>query len=239
MTLAIRHACLSDRGRTHELNEDRWHADPARGLYLVADGMADERPAQQVVDLLPPLLAARLGGPEDLADPRVREQVADAITEVSNQVRDLETTGSTLVLVLIRDGLALVAHMGDSRVYLLRHGSLEQLTRDHSWLQWMVEHGEITAEEASQARSNGGPTRFLGMWGQAVPELRLLELCAGDRLLLCSDGLPEMLPAEQLHAVLAREPEPEAACRRLIDEANAAGGRDNLTALVIAADTPA
>jgi PPM family protein phosphatase len=239
MTLAIRHACLSDRGRTHEGNEDRWHADPAWGLYLVADGMADERPAQKAVDLLPPLLTARLNGLEDLADPRVRQQVAAAITEVSDQIRDLETTGSTLVLVLVRDGLALVAHMGDSRVYLLRHGGLEQLTRDHSWLQWMVEHGEITAEEASQARSNGGPTRFLGMWGQATPELHLLELCAGDRLLLCSDGLPEMLPAEQLRAVLSREPEPEAACRRLIDAANTAGGRDNLTALVIAADTPA
>jgi protein phosphatase len=233
MASIVLHACLSDRGRTHSGNEDRWLADPEQGLYVVADGMADERPAQLAVDRLPGLLSSRLAGVADLNDPRAEEAVRAALTEVSEEARDLNTTGSTVVLALVRGRRALLAHLGDSRIYLLRQSRLRQLTRDHSRLQEMIDLGLVSPEEAG-GRDNGGPTRFLGMWGEPLADVNVLDLRPGDRLLLCSDGLTGMLTDEELEQVLARESTPAEACLRLVDAANAAGGKDNITALVLA-----
>jgi PPM family protein phosphatase len=232
MASIVLHACLSDRGRTHPGNEDRWLADPELGLYVVADGMADERPAQLAIDRLPGLLSSRLAGVVDLNDPRAEEAVRAVLAEVSEEARDLNTTGSTVVLLLVRGRRALLAHLGDSRIYLLRQGRLRQLTRDHSRLQEMIDMGLVSPEEAG--RCNGGPTRFLGMWGEPLADVNVLDLRPGDRLLLCSDGLTGMLTDEELEQVLARESTPAEACRRLVDAANAAGGKDNITALVLA-----
>jgi protein phosphatase len=229
----ILHACLSDRGRTHPANEDRWLADPEQGLYVVADGMADERPAQLAVERLPGLLRSRLARVSDVGHPRAAEAVRAAVAEVSEEVRDLDATGSTLVLALVGGDRALLAHLGDSRIYLLRDGRLRPLTRDHSCLQELVDLGVLTPEEA-EGRPNGGPTRFLGMWGEPVADVTVLDLHSGDRLLLCSDGLTGMLSDGELEEILAREAAPAEACRRLIDAANDAGGDDNITALVVA-----
>jgi protein phosphatase len=234
MTSAIAHACVSDRGRTHDGNQDRWFADPAQGLYLVADGMADERPAQLVVDRLPGLLRRHLQGIADLADPRTGPAVQAALDELNDEARHVDWSGSTLVLALVRDRRALLAHLGDSRIYLLRQGKLDPLTRDHSALQELIDCGTLRAEEAARARFNGGPTRFIGMWGEPRADLRLIDLVPGDRLLLCSDGLTAMLRDDEVRAILAREPGPGEACRALVDAANAAGGEDNITALVLA-----
>jgi protein phosphatase len=233
MGSTILHACLSDRGRTHPANEDRWLADPERGLYIVADGMADERPAQLAVDRLPGLVRSHLRGVAGLDDPRAGEAVRAALAEASEEARDLNTTGSTVVLALVWGRRALLAHMGDSRIYLLRRGRLRPLTRDHSRLQDEVDRGVLTAAEA-RGRCNGGPTRFLGMWGDPVAEVTVLDLCPGDRLLLCSDGLTEMLSDDELQRIVAEEPAPAEACRRLVHAANDAGGKDNITALVLA-----
>src|SRR5207237_871086 len=101
--------------------------------------------------------------------------------------------GATLVLALLRGDKALLAHLGDSRGYLLRSGELEPLTRDHSYMQELVDRGVVSAEEAAAASSNGGPNRYLGMSGTAQPDIQIFDLCEGDRLLLCSDGLTAML----------------------------------------------
>jgi protein phosphatase len=234
MGSTILHACLSDRGRTHTANEDRWLADPEQGLYIVADGMADERPAQLAIDRLPGLLRSHLRGAAGLDDPRTVEAVRAALAGASEEVRDLNTTGSTVVLAIVRGRRALLAHLGDSRIYLLRGDRLRPLTRDHSRLQEEVDRGVLTEAEA-RGRFNGGPTRFLGMWGDPVADVTLLDLSPGDRLLFCSDGLTEMLSDEELQRIMAEESAPAEACRRLVDAANEAGGKDNITALILAA----
>jgi protein phosphatase len=234
MPCTITHACLSDPGRTHADNQDRWLADPEGGLYAVADGMADERPAQQIVERLPALLRCRLAGVAGLHEPGAAEQVRAALVELNAEVRDPEITGSTLVLALVHDRRALIAHLGDSRVYLFREDTLHRLTRDHSWVQEMLDAGTLTPEEAAETRSNGGPTRFIGMWGEPVADVCPLELRSGDRLLLCSDGLTGMLTDTDLLVILRKSPLPADACRRLVAAANAAGGEDNITALVVA-----
>jgi PPM family protein phosphatase len=234
----VSHAALSDAGRTHDDNEDRWLADPARGLYLVSDGMAEAVSPQIVVDTLPGLLDSALAGVKDLTDPKAADGLRAAMAQVSRKVREVSASrfdmlGATVVLALVRGGHALVAHLGDSRAYLLRGGALERLTRDHSQLEMLIALGWIKPEEAS-GRGNGGPTRYAGMRADAEADVRVLELRPGDRLLLCSDGLTEMLDDDELPPLLAPPLTPEQACGRLVAAANQAGGNDNITVVVVA-----
>jgi protein phosphatase len=233
-----RHALLSDRGLRHDFNEDRAFADPGRGLYLVSDGMGEAGSPQLVVDTLPARLDEAVPPDADLLQAGTAIHVKQAIAALSRCVRDArrsdpDMVGATLVLVLLRGGQALLAHVGDSRIYRCRAGQLERLTCDHSRLQRMVEMGWITEGEATQARGNCGPSRFLGMADEAVADVRVEALAAGDRLLLCSDGLPEMLPDAAIAAVLRQGLDLEETCQRLVADANAAGGRDNVTVLLL------
>jgi protein phosphatase len=239
----IAFAGLTDRGRVREQNEDRWFADPRLGLYLVSDGMggtlAGGLAAQIVVEALPPLLGRSLEGIADLASLEARDRVLATLVELSDRIRQeskgqpgLDGMGATVVLALIRAHHAWVAHMGDSRAYLLREGTLEPLTRDHSIVRLLIDHGDISPEEAAHHPSQGQLTRHVGMAREALPEIRPLELHPGDRLLLCSDGLTVMLGDEEVRAILVQSATPDEACRRLIAAANESGGRDNITALV-------
>jgi protein phosphatase len=237
----LSHACLSDAGRTHESNQDRWFADPAYGLFIIADGMAVEEPAQTVVDLLPDVVRRRLGEAPDLSAESSAEAIRAAIAEVSEKVHGaaLEASscvwvglGATIVLALVRGTRALLAHLGDSRVYLMRDRQLELMTRDHSRVEEFVRLGKLTREQAAQLKGNGGPTRFAGMADEAVADTRLVELRPGDRLLLCSDGLTSMLDDPAIARILTAHPTPASACRALIDAANHAGGEDNITVLI-------
>jgi protein phosphatase len=235
---AVSHAALSDRGRTHDTNQDRWLIQPELGLHLVADGMSEDISPQLVVDTLPGLLETALTGVEDLTDPRAPDGVRAAIAQVSRKVyaeseKRYDMLGATVVLALVRGGHALVAHLGDSRAYLLREGELHPLTRDHSKLEHYIALGWIRPEEAIW-RGNGGPTRYAGMRADAEADVCLLEVRPGDRLLLCSDGLTEMLDDDELTPLLAPPLTPEWACERLVAAANKAGGKDNITVVVVA-----
>jgi PPM family protein phosphatase len=240
----IRYAGLSDQGLVRENNEDNWSADDAQGLFIVSDGvggqLAGEVASQIVVEALPVLLRERLAGIGDLSDVRAGELIIGALREFSNRVRSeakgeagIEGLGATVVLALIRDAFALIAHMGDSRAYLLRAGELRQLTNDHSIVQLLIEAGEIAPKQAHTHPSRGRLTRSVGMDGEPLPEAQCVALKPGDRLMLCSDGLTGMLSHETIRAILDGGLEPETACQRLIDKANAAGGRDNITTVVI------
>lgn len=237
----IRHALVTDRGLLHDANEDRAFADPQRGLYLVSDGMGEAKSSQLAIDTLPALMDETVPSDADLGQPDTAARVKHAIAATGRRVRDARRAdramnGATLVLVLVRDGQALLAHVGDSRIYRMRAGQLERRTSDHSRVQKMLELGWITEQEAALARGNGGPTRFLGTVDEAVADVSVEALATGDRLLLCSDGLTEMLTDAAIAAVLRQGLDLEAACQRLVADANAAGGRDNVTVLLLGAD---
>jgi protein phosphatase len=231
-------------GRVREVNEDRWFADPHQGLYLVADGIGGAvgggLASQIVAEVLPRLLRQKLEGIEDFADLATRRQVLAALVQLSDRLRDESRTsmgfngiGSTVVLALVRDLQGVVAHMGDSRAYLLRGGQLEQLTKDHTLAQLLIDRGEMTLDEANTHPDLGQLTRYVGMGAESLPEAKCVALAPGDRLLLCSDGLSRMLSHRQILDVLSQQPIPDQACRHLIAAANQAGGSDNITAVVV------
>lgn len=244
MSLKIEHAGLTDKGRVRDHNEDNWATDPAHGLYIVSDGLggqlAGEVASKIVVETLPAMLRQRLTDVADLAEPFAYQQLLEAIAELSHQVYEqtkgqlgLEGMGATVVLALIRDSKALIAHMGDSRAYLLRDGKLKRLTRDHSIVQLLIDNGEIKPEQAVTHPARGRVTRSIGMEGEPLPEARVLQIKSGDRLLLCSDGLVGMLTDKKIQSILKNGTDPAATSRRLIDAANEAGGKDNVTAVII------
>jgi protein phosphatase len=196
--------------------------------------------SQVVVEALPPLVRKRTKGIVDLEAAEAAEQLLTAVGELSNQIRDatkgelgMAGMGATVVLGLVRDSQALIAHMGDSRAYLVRKGRLERLTNDHSIVQLLIDEGEITLEEAVDHPARGQLRRFVGMPGEPLPEARFLALWPGDRLLLCTDGLTEMLSDEEVLTIVREKLSAKTTCKRLVSAANEAGGNDNVTALVI------
>ncbi len=126
------------------------------------------------------------------------------------------------------------ANKTDSRAYLLRHGRLEQLTNDHTIAQLLVDHGKLAPEEVASHPAHSQLTRFVGMATEAIPDAERFELAQGDRLLLCSDGMTGMLIDRQMLAILSTQPAPEEPCRSLVAAANEAGGKDNVTAVIVA-----
>jgi len=239
------YAGLSDRGRVRGENQDRWFADGKVQIFLVSDGMGGHPggslAADRVTTILPQQLRAVVAEAADLAAPPAVARVVAAVRRLSRTIRqegarqpDTAGMGATLVLAMIRAEQVLVVHLGDSRAYLLHQHRLTRLTKDHTAAELLLESGVISAQQAARHPARGQLTRYMGMSGKALPEARLASLHPGDRILLCSDGLTRMLSDEQLRVILTREPNPQQACRRLIERANESGGRDNITALIVA-----
>lgn len=240
--MKLLYAGLSEVGRVRERNEDAWMADPAAGLFIVSDGMgghlAGNVASKAVVQTLPAMLAQTLSGAESMTEAMAR--VNDALIQLSKDLHahaqrwpGLAGMGATVVLALFRGREAVIAHMGDSRAYRLRDSELEQLTKDHTILQLLIDEGEITAQEAKAHPSRGQLTRAVGLPGEPLPESQTIDVRAGDCLLLCTDGLTEMLSKDEIRAIVADDLDPRAACAYLIESTIAAGGRDNITALVV------
>jgi PPM family protein phosphatase len=169
-----------------------------------------------------------------LKDLRDAVRRADArIFEEAEQHPELAGMGTTLTMAFASGRRLFVIHAGDSRCYLFRGGSLERLTQDHTVAAELARRGEISPREALSHPFRHVVTNVLGGGHVGVRvDVRRVGLEAGDAVLLCSDGLTDMLGGERIAAVLAGEPDPEAACGRLVAEANEAGGRDNVTAVV-------
>ncbi|MSR64893.1 MAG: serine/threonine-protein phosphatase [Verrucomicrobiae bacterium] len=249
MNVKVEHAGLSDRGRVRKKNEDNWMADSEHGIYIVSDGLggefAGDVASKIVVETLPTLLRQKLTGIQHLTDPKAKPQLLQAIVDLSNKVRQetkgepgLEGMGATVVLALVRGSKALIGHLGDSRAYLIRDGHLKQLTKDHSIVQLLIDNGEIKPEQAATHHARGRVTQSVGMSGEPLPEAKLVKLEAGDLLLLCSDGLVGMLTDKEIETMVRRQDKPAVICGHLIDAANKAGGRDNITALILAIGQP-
>ena len=228
--MRVRVGAATDIGQVREGNEDAYLVEAP--LYAVADGMGGHKGGEVASGLAIDTLHRRfLERREPLA-----ENVNEAnrvVFERSMSDRSVAGMGTTLTAALIDDDRARVAHVGDSRAYLLRDGDLSLLTEDHTLVHRMVMSGEITPEEAEVHPHRSILTRVVGMEGRIEVDEVELALQPGDRVLLCTDGLTGMLDEETIGRILASEGDPQAAADRLVEAANRAGGVDNITALVL------
>ncbi len=222
----------TDIGRVRERNEDSILVDPP--LYVVADGMGGHRGGQVASQVA-------LETMEELSS-ESRGSLADHVRRANRAVWDrsvedeqLSGMGTTLTAARIDGASALIAHVGDSRAYLLRDGVLRQLTTDHTLVARMVKSGEITEQEADVHPHKNVLTRALGTDEQVEVDEDSIALSGGDRLLLCSDGLTGMVTEDQIQAILETNEQPQQAADRLVKAANRAGGVDNISVVVIEA----
>ncbi|MBA2356531.1 MAG: serine/threonine-protein phosphatase [Acidobacteria bacterium] len=248
--MRVRWAAATHPGRRRTSNEDSFCARPDLGLFVVADGMgghvAGEIASHLAVETIESVIVT--GGccpPDDrgcsLAERRLQdafERAGQAIVDQTRRqprLRGMATTASGLLVTA--DGSA-VAHVGDSRVYLWRDRLLQQLTRDHSWVAEQVTLGLLTADEARQHPWRNVVTRALSASDPPQVELSPLRLQHGDRLLLSSDGLHGVIADDRIAVTIADVGDLEQACQQLIDDANGAGGPDNITTLILHIDAP-
>jgi protein phosphatase len=220
-------------------------------LFLVADGMGGHRAGEQASALAVAAIEQftlntfkwffHSGGPEAqgiLTQFQAALRHADErILEESAGHPELHGMGTTLTMAYHLDAQLCVVHVGDSRAYMFGGDRLEQITHDHTLMAEMVQRGELRPEQVAQHRLRHVITNVVGGNEAGIDvEAHALEVHAGDRLLLCSDGLTEMLTNDAIAEVLRAEPDPEAACRQLVAQANEAGGRDNITVLIVRFD---
>lgn len=230
----MRYAALSDVGRVRENNEDSWHADGR--VFIVADGMGGHQ-AGEVASAAAVERFLRYDR-ENRHLPTLRRlnegilAANDFLGRMAAENPGLEGMGTTFT-VLVLEGGAFLGHVGDSRAYLLREGRMISLTRDHSLVAKMVREGLLTPRQARVHPRRNVILRALGMKSRLTVDLATPDLRAGDRVLLCTDGLTSGLEDEELKNILASVDDPAECCRRLVMEANARGGEDNVTVVVV------
>ncbi|RBY92623.1 PP2C family serine/threonine-protein phosphatase [Blastococcus sp. TF02A-30] len=232
MTLVLRYAARSDRGLIRGNNQDSVYAGPR--LLAVADGMGGHAAGDVASKVV---IAALEHLDDDAPSGDLLQALRSAVFEGSEHLREvirespqLEGMGTTLTAILFAGGRLALCHVGDSRAYLLRDGEFSQITHDDTFVQTLIDDGRITPEEA-----NTHPQRSLllrALNGQEVePDLSMREARAGDRYLLCSDGLSGVVSEDTLAQAL-QDPDPQATADRLIELALRSGGPDNITVIV-------
>lgn len=235
----LRAYAVSDVGLRRKANEDCYALAPDVGLFLVADGMgghiagqlASETAAHAAVNAMRTLADASAS----LTD-KLRFAVAAANREILATVQqrpELKGMGTTLVAVLAGEGRIALAHVGDSRAYLIRAGRIRQLTDDHSLVAELVRRREISETAARGHPHRHVLTRALGVKRGVEADLAELTPTPGDSFVLCSDGLTGHVDDEEICETVMGEVDPESACARLVNLANSRGGDDNVTVVVI------
>ena len=239
------YAGITDKGLKREKNEDSWKADPELGLFVVSDGIGGEFAGDIasgiVTETLPELVREIIPKDRDILQDKIKRQLIKKISQLSNLIADktedqpgLTGMGATLVCAIIADHKMLVANMGDSRAYLLRDHDFRQLTKDHNLSQLLFDEGAITEEEFKYHPSKNRLIRFMGMPSPPIPEAKDFNLMSGDRVLLCSDGVTNMIDDDDLSKILSdKKKTPQEICDEIVKVSNWAGGLDNITAIVI------
>lgn len=241
---------LTDIGRRRMSNEDAFILDDDVGLYVVADGMgghaAGEVASHEAVDTVMGMVRRgydiverfQTEGPTPDTVRGVQRLLESAVQAATYMVfaiaendPDQKGMGTTVSALLLMETHAVVAQVGDSRIYLVREGGVYQLTEDHTLVAWQVKQGIISEAEAALSPHKNVITRAVGSRDYVQVDTQTIEIGPGDRFLVCSDGLHGYIKDDEIPAILALGP--EVACSRLIDLANSRGGRDNITAVVV------
>jgi serine/threonine protein phosphatase PrpC len=243
---------LTDLGRKRQSNEDAFFFEDQLGLYVVADGMgghaAGEVASHEAVEALYGMVKRGIGKLRELVDPvdeqdmraacRLMESAVQAATyfvfSIAEIDRDKSGMGTTISAMLVLGDYVVTAQVGDSRIYLVRDGAVEQLTEDHTLIAWQLKQGLITPQEAARSPHKNVITRAVGNREYVQVDTRAVHVSAGMRMLLCSDGLHGYLHDEDIPTIVATGG--AKAVKRFIDLANERGGKDNITAILVELD---
>ena len=244
-------AAKTDVGRRRQGNEDSYCLAPEHGLFVVADGMgghaAGEVASRLAVETIHEWMAKYLGGesvavvgPEDPACSAESNYLLSSIRLANRVIYDAAQgrqeyagMGTTVVSILASNDRLTLAHVGDSRIYRVRGDEIQQVSRDHSFVQQQVDRGIITPEEAEESQYKHMITRALGLKESVEIDVAERPAEAGDTFLLCSDGLSDLLDNEDILAIVKEHADLPQACQKLVDLANLKGGDDNVTVLLL------
>ena len=235
-------AGLSDTGRKRDNNEDRFHTDAERGIFLVVDGMGGQAAGEKAAETAVTVMRARLERQVGTAAERVRE----AITLANNEIYRLAQSNPAwrgmacvLTVAVIEEDRATIGHVGDSRLYLLSPGEIRKITHDHSPVGEREDSGELNERDAMQHPRRNEVYRDVGSTEHTPDDKDFIEVMtipfrADQAILLCSDGLSDLLTSAEIRQIIeANGSAPKAAVASLIDAANEAGGKDNVTAVLV------
>lgn len=234
----------TDTGRARNNNEDSVAVDPASALVVLADGMGGYNAGEVASQMATSFISSELGrwlteAASNATDADVRRAMDICVDNANRAIFNAASTnpqyagmGTTLVVGVFREGRLLLGHVGDSRGYRLRAGKFMRITHDHSLLQEQIDAGLITEEQAAFSSNKNLVTRAVGVEDSVMLESHLHELLPGDLVLLCSDGLSDMLDDEHIGRVLQSGDDLETLAHALITAANEAGGKDNIAVIL-------
>lgn len=235
MLRVIEYAQRTDTGRQRPANEDSFLARTP--LFAVADGMGGAQAGEVASRMAVEVLHEGLG---DAKDGTMAERLRDRVVEANRRIHDRAQSdssnagmGTTLTAAYVDERELVVVHVGDSRLYRLRHGHLERLTRDHSLVEELVRQGRLTPEEAAEHPQRSIITRALGPESEVAVDSEVLRVENHDLYMVCSDGLTAMLSEDRIEDLLNVDASLNERVDALVDAANDAGGRDNITVLLL------
>ncbi len=220
------------------------HSSPPFGLFVLADGMGGHQAGERASSLAARVtthhilrqsyLATLIDQEADAARPALNEMLVEAVQEANSAViEQLPGSGTTLTCALVLGLQAYIAHVGDSRAYIVTADGMEQVTQDHSLVDRLVEAGQLPRDEAADHPQRNVLYRAVGQEESLTVSVYVRSIPSDGQLLLCSDGLWDLVSEQEIRNIVADSPSPQAACDKLVKAANQAGGRDNVTALLL------
>jgi PPM family protein phosphatase len=238
----LRSAGASDPGRVRRNNEDALHLDPERGIFLVVDGIGGQAAGEKAAEIAVSRIRGRLERQTGTTEQRIREAIAMANNEILRAAREnaeWEGMACVLTVAVLEEATAVIGHVGDSRLYLIRRGEIIKVTHDHSPVGQREDQGELTEPEAMRHPRRNEVFRDVGSEEHTPDDPGFIEVTrvafdADAALLICSDGLSDQVPSAAIReAVERRAGDPELAVKELIAAANEAGGKDNVTVVLV------
>jgi serine/threonine protein phosphatase PrpC len=225
----------TDKGRVRKENEDAFCIEEDLGLLAIADGMGGHASGEMASEMAIEILRESIKREGEPLPHRLSSAVKLAnrmIYEAAQSQSQLNGMGTTLTALLLNGNRLSIAHVGDSRAYLIREGVIEQITDDHTIVSEQVARGMMTREEAARSGIRNILSRALGIAPEVDVDMEELTVSEGDQFVLCSDGLSELILEEEILSEVRSSKRPDLACDELVNLANQRGGVDNITVIV-------
>ena len=229
----------TDKGNVRENNEDYLLVDEEKGLFIVADGMGGpqggEVASKMAVDLVSLFLAENLLNTNDISSVIENSvvQANEAIKMRAEQDNNLKGMGTTIVFALYHNNKIYITNVGDSRIYLMRNNEIKQVTKDHSLVAELIDAGDISEDEARKHHLRHILSNAIGVKNKVEVEIAEFLLENTDGLLLCSDGLTDMITDKEIESIVFKGDDPQETSGKLVELANEKGGRDNITVVLV------